>query len=273
MPPGFTVKVLKDCRSASYVQMGFLVCFATQQETPYQTRRFVYCLHCSKLRSHSWFDSHKTKVTFDLSEETLAKHVFMFPQYVQDITTEMEMMNDAGKLFKKADGEMVIDPRLDSSETPQQPCFRPLEQFDDSDDSDTDDGGDLDHADCDEEDFCFKRLLQSLTDCFDKFCFLHGKFDSSKFIFLTQTFFDEKGYDNLAWEHDRFTLLKAKTISFVMKKVFVMLALTKSQMDTLNAFFKTVLFVAGEDRTLSKHIHAGYLSCVRECERRVEKRS
>ena len=43
-------------------------------------------------------------------------------------------------------------------------------------------------------------------------------------------------------------------------------------MDTLNAFYKTVLlFVPGESCKLSKHIHAGYSSCVRECEKRVDK--
>ena len=118
---------------------------------PFRTRRFTYCLHCFKLKSPSWFDSHKTKETFDLSEETLAKHAFRFQQYVRDITSEMEMLNDAGKLFKAANGEAVIDPRLDLPESPIQPCFRPFEQFDDSDDSEYDD--DYDDSDYDEEDY------------------------------------------------------------------------------------------------------------------------
>ena len=44
-------------------------------------------------------------------------------------------------------------------------------------------------------------------------------------------------------------------------------------MDTLNNLIKAILsFVSDENETLCQHIHAGYQSCVRECERRVDKR-
>ena len=226
----------------------------------FQTRRFAYCLQCLKLGSTSWFDFHKTKEIFDISEETLAKHVFRFPQYVQDITTENEMMHDAGKMFQRVVVETVPDPRLDLPESPVQPGFRPLEQFNESYESDSEDGGDFDPEDCEEDDFSFKRLVDCLTECFDRFCFLHGSFDSSTFISLAQTFFPENGNENFSLTKDRFMLLKGKVISFVMKKVFVILALTKNQIDKLNALFKAVLFVTGEGRKLCKHIHAGYLS-------------
>ena len=68
-------------------------------------------------------------------------------------------------------------------------------------------------------------------------------------------------------------MFKGKFLSFIMRKVFVLLALSKNQMDTLNNLIKAILsFVSGEDETLCQHIHAGHQSCVRECERRVDKR-
>ena len=205
---------------------------------PFQTRRYVYCLHCFKLRSSSWFDTHKKKATFDLSQDALDKHISMFPRYVQDITTEIEILNDSGKLFKSSLVQTENEPMLDMPESPLHPCFRPWEQLDSSDDSDSDDG-DLDDADCDEGDICFKRLLECLTECFDKFCFVHGTFDPTKFTSLWQSFFH--GNENVInhLNRYRFTLLKGKILSFMMKKLFVMLALTKTQIDTLNTFFKT----------------------------------
>ena len=190
---------------------------------------------------------------------------------MQGIPTEIEILNDYGKLFKSFEVETENEPMLDLPESPLHTYFRPWEQFDGSNDSDSDDG-DFDDADCDEGDICFKRLLECLTECFDKFCFVHGTFDPTKFTSLWQSFFHgNENVINLLNSY-RFTLLKGKILSFMMKKLFVMLALTKTQMDTLNAFYKTVLlFVPGESCKLSKHIHAGYSSCVRECEKRVDK--
>ena len=147
-------------------------------------------------------------------------------------------MYDAGKLFRRDVVETVPVPRLGLPESPVQPGFRPLEQFNESYESDSEDGGDFDPEDCEEDDFSFKRLVDCLTECFDRFCFLHGSFDSSTFISLAQTFFPENGNENFSLTKDRFMLLKGKVISFVMKKVFVILALTKTQIDKLNAFFQ-----------------------------------
>ena len=115
----------------------------------------------------------------------------------------------------------------------------------------------------------FKRFVECLTGCFDKFCFVHGTFDSSAFISLWQTLFHENCHENDFLDRDRFRLLKGGIISFAMKKIFVMLALTRKQMDNLNVFVKTILtFVSEENAKLCKHIHSGYMSSVRECEKK-----
>ena len=86
--------------------------------------------------------------------------------------------------------------------------------------------------------------------------------------------FGEHRIDEDSVDSDRLRLLKGKIISFAIKKVFVMLGLTKKQMDTLNVFMKTILLLVSDaSNDLCKHVHAGYLSCVRECEKRVDKRN
>ena len=66
--------------------------------------------------------------------------------------------------------------------------------------------------------------------------------------------------------------MKGKLISFLWRKVFVMVSMTKRQIDMMNNLFKAVIFfVSKGNEAFCKHIHAGYLSCVRECERRVDR--
>ena len=43
-------------------------------------------------------------------------------------------------------------------------------------------------AECEESDV-FHRTVECVTECFDRFCFLHGKFDHSSFLSLSQTLF------------------------------------------------------------------------------------
>ena len=64
--------------------------------------------------------------------------------------------------------------------------------------------------------------------------------------------------------------MKAKIISNFMKNVFVHLSLTKNQIDVMNRVIKTIiLLVSPQNKTFTDHIHAGYLSCVRDGARKV----
>ena len=167
MPFGFTVTVLKNDRSSSCLERGFLRCFVRQDAAPFQTRRFIYCLHCFKLGSYSWFDYHKIDASFDMSKDSLSKHISRFPQYVQDITSELEMLNEGGKLFKKSPVADTGNERLlDLADLPVQLRLRPSEEFDDAGESDSDEN-DLGENDGDDERLNFKMLVDCLTDCFD----------------------------------------------------------------------------------------------------------
>ena len=53
-----------------------------------------------------------------------------------------------------------------------------------------------------------------------------------------------------------------------MRRIFVKLSLMKTQMDRLYRFIKRILlFATPENKKLTDHIHAGYLSCVRDSAR------
>ena len=128
----------------------------------------MYCLHCLKLGSFSWFYNHKNEVTFDLSQESISKHVSRFPQYVRDITTEVEMLDECGKLFKKSLVTDITDERpIEFAESSVGLLLCPCESPDEENESNSDDLEDLDENDCDDEKLNFKMLVDCLTDCFD----------------------------------------------------------------------------------------------------------
>ena len=60
--------------------------------------------------------------------------------------------------------------------------------------------------------------------------------------------------------------MKARVVSLVLRRVFVILALTKKQANPLNSLFKAVLLFV-DNEAISGRIHASYLSCRRESER------
>ena len=80
MHSGFVIDVEKDGPSSSFLERGFLKCIVSQTQEPFGMRSFVYCLHCFKPGSQSWFDFHKKVVRFDLSEKTITKHMDRFPR-------------------------------------------------------------------------------------------------------------------------------------------------------------------------------------------------
>ena len=59
--------------------------------------------------------------------------------------------------------------------------------------------------------------------------------------------------------------IKAGAITHLLRKLFVNLALTKSQMDTMNRFIRClIVFLSPQNQDVASNIHAGYLSCQRE---------
>ena len=176
----------KSCRSSSYIGSGFLKCHVRQTAPPFNSRTFIYCLHCLKLVSLSWFRYHQKDVQFECSESTLAKHKARQSRYIEDITAEVDLLNDSGKLFKEkseASGHRQSkqpDLRMQFSQVePEQRSLDQVFQVDsvfEGDEQVDNDGSD--------ESYTFVRTIECLCECFEKECFVNGKFDISSFFRL-----------------------------------------------------------------------------------------
>ena len=163
MLPAYTLSVEKTGPSSSYLDSVFLKFLVTKTQAPFHKRVFVYCLHCLRLASPSWFDSHKRQVSFDLSPEAIERHRNRLTQYVEDVTTEVEFLFDSGKLFResKATPKQRQGQRhpVRIQDFPVVPEMRRSEQIF-STDSDSDD--DEDYGDEEDEEDTFKSTIECI---------------------------------------------------------------------------------------------------------------
>ena len=85
-----------------------------------------------------------------------------------------------------------------------------------------------------------QRMVETISDCFEEYCFGTGSFDLNKFVALSQTIFDcDNGRNDES--SDSIEKVKSSIISRLIRKMFVTLSLTKTQMNLLNRFIKGVL--------------------------------
>ena len=97
----YTVNVFKSLSSTSFVSIGFLKCVVKQDVPPFHSRVFAYCLECQKLRSLSWFYQHKKSIGFEPSSEMVKRFLAKYEMFVSEIITEVELLDDLGKLFDR----------------------------------------------------------------------------------------------------------------------------------------------------------------------------
>ena len=111
----------------SLIERGFLKLTVTQIKHPFNSRTFIYCLHCLKLGSQSWFNYHKKDFTFDLSRETVAKHHIRFSRYIEDVKSEVELLNESRKLFREKP-QRILQPRTNPYDYDEIDCLLEQEQ-------------------------------------------------------------------------------------------------------------------------------------------------
>ena len=240
----FTLDVFKNQEKCSYISKGFLKCVVNATISPFHSRQFAYCLHCRQLKSLSWFFDHKRKVRFTPTPQQVLFFDAKFEDYYKDILTEVELLSDVGRLF--FEGRQFV--RRDTSRDQQQEgplglqgesqeaCLQFVE-------NETEEvfgqqfvfAGDDD--DMEENDTFMEndRMVDCICECFEDFCFVDKTFDLNKFSQLSQTLL-ELSNSQTGCTSENIQSMKAKILSRLTKKMFVMLSLTKTQMDTLNRF-------------------------------------
>ena len=170
MERDFSVVFLENDSRKSFLPQGFLSCVVTKRSDQQQTRRFIYCLHCTKLKSLAWFYRHKKKYNVVPSPEVSYFKTNLF-HYQQDIGTELDLLYDNGKLFVQQHEEPshVVPSTQSSSRTVQgrslseEPSLNQLGVGGD----DINCGGEAEEDDLEkDESINIKRTVDSICDCF-----------------------------------------------------------------------------------------------------------
>ena len=268
----YSIQIQTDSLKFSFLENGYIKCDVFLTNYPFVRRSFLYCLHCSTLGASSWFFEHKKKEVFDPSPEMISTFRAKLHRFIDDIHSEVDLLYETGSLFprqlppqipmaEKVTPDKETTPTNQNSTTrfPQTTPTVVLPQQRSNDDQ----GGGF-------EERLRSFSVQDICDCFSQLCFDTPQFDPNPFCFLSRIVFGADGSD-VSESEDSVARSKGKIISTLLRKVFVKLSLTKSQMDSLNRFIKAILvFLSPTNLNVANRVHAGYLSCLREATKREE---
>ena len=118
--------------------------------------------------------------------------------------------------------------------------------------------------------FVDERTFRCIEELVLKRCFLRKRFDSLAFVELMNSL----SHLNVVKQvFSKKTPFLQALISSVMKKVFVSLSMTRSQIDTFSRQFKCILLILSDDNTMfAEQIHSNYNSCLRDAWANVQER-
>ena len=97
----YTVVVVKEDASGSFIEKGFLKCHVEEHVQHFRRRTFIFCLHCFKLRSPSWWYSHRGQTTMTITGERRDFTVSNFNNIERRIVREIDIVDAVGDLFKE----------------------------------------------------------------------------------------------------------------------------------------------------------------------------
>ena len=97
------MSVLKEDGSKTFIKEGFLECIVSDLVHPFRKRLFIFYLHCCKLRSASWFYSHRKTEDCSPSRQWLEYILSHFDHFVNHIVSKVDNLDAIGNLFKEAD--------------------------------------------------------------------------------------------------------------------------------------------------------------------------
>ena len=239
MQRDYDVRIADDPQSPSFLEQGCIKCVVSQTAHPFRTRHLFYCIHCSRLGSSSWFFDHRKKAEKGLSLKSIEKFRSCFFHMVSDIHSEIDYMFERGTLFEERRGsgrriqrKAARLRRCQDKDIPHGLVPRPPI-------ADADEIGQVDEEaenGDDGTDPLFEDV-EAISLGFYESCFSKAFFNSHSFISDCHSLFQE--YENKT--DQKTTILKAKVISNVMRKLFSELSMTRQQMDKLNRFIKAVI--------------------------------
>lgn len=248
------------------LKTGMIHCEVVLCHRPAHIFRYVFCVHCRRFRSDSWVRIHSRTDPFVLTprlSNLLSNSMHVFEN---DIRTEVELAWETGRLFARrrslADEAVPNLPSLPPlfSQTLTPDLFR-SECSNGVVDSFESRGTD---ERPDSESHVIERTMCCVEELVLEQCFARQQFDSARFMELL----NELAHFDVV-RQALFTKKQKRCLSLlftsIMRKVFISLSMTRTQIDTITRLFKcSMLLLSEENSEVIQHVHTNYDSCVRE---------
>ena len=187
--------------------------------------------------------------------------------FVNDIRSEVDHIWETRKLFAKSlnESDEVLDSvrptTFESSGSHRlrsiSPSLEPFSDYVSSENAGLNEDSSQDSLVEERVFLCVEELVLSQ-------CFLANRFDSFRFIELMDRLKSFKAVKTIFFSSKKDMFL-SNLITSVMRKVFVCLSMSRSQIDTCSRLVKCVLLLLSDQHTtITRRIHSNYSSCLRE---------
>ena len=182
--------------------------------------------------------------------------------FENDIRTEVELLWDTGKLFARryalSHEAVQTAPSLQHHTSPTSSHNVPPLQVSECPDNS------LECPDLEDDSLVFERTMFCVEELVLEHCLSRQEFNCDIFLELLnglshfdvvrQVFFSKKRTRCLSF-----------VLTSVLRKVFICLSVTRTQIDTITRLFKyTMLLLSDDNAQVAQKIHTNYNSCVRE---------
>ena len=246
---------------------GFIKCDFTHPHlmTPMQ---LGYCVHCKRLFSLSWAKEHSRRLRRKVSDLSTFFNDEKVALYCFDISSELEIRMGKSLLsttqpngnspphLDQSDGEQICQGALnDPLDLPRDhlPCSSPSVHY----------VPDIAPTSCDSDGINSEQTFECALDCILKDSFRLSEFDGEMFLSLAQSIMDKLFSRS---DETNITNFKARIITSVVRRMAIILSLSKTQNDQLISFLKTMIqFIRPKSREIATKIHASYSTCLRRC--------
>ena len=195
MQRNYEVQIIDDPSSSKFLDKGYLKCVVTETTSPFRTRHFLYCVHCSTLGSSSWFFKHRKMIVFVLCTTFIENARSCFSHYENDIYSEVDYLFESGSLFKqekqpRQTTSTTVHSKRRSSTNGETERLKPTstpgpEHVQDFFGDDFDDESGAGPSDM------FSQHVNTISRCLYDSCFAHPIFETEPIISVCQ-FLDEQ---------------------------------------------------------------------------------
>ena len=113
-----------------------------------------------------------------------------------------------------------------------------------------------------ESDLTYEQEIECARECLLKDSFVRSEFHGGRFLSLAETVTNKL----FSCSDEKTNTFKARVITSLLRKISIILSLSKTQNEQLLSFWKTmVIFINPRNEEIANKIHASYSTCLRQC--------